>query len=213
VREGRDRKLPRGQIEECIVNMKASRTRETSETKIRVSLDLRGGGTSRISTTIPFFDHMLTLMAKHGFLNLEVEGQGDTEIDFHHTVEDTGITLGEALNEALGDRAGIRRYGSATVPMDEALATVNIDLCSRPYLVYNVEPVSGRSGGFDIDLAEQFFRALVNSIPATVHFNLHYGSNEHHVLEALFKAFGQALAVAVEVDPRIQGAFSTKGSL
>jgi len=195
------------------VKRKAEQTRQTSETCIRVSLDLEGDGSGRIDTTIPFFDHMLTLMAKHGFLNLEVEGQGDTDIDFHHTVEDTGITLGETLSEALGDRAGIRRYGRATVPMDEAMATVNIDLCSRPYLVYNVEPVSGRSGGFDIDLAEQFFRALVNSIPATVHFNLHYGSNEHHVLEAIFKAFGQALAVAVEVDPRIRGAFSTKGSL
>jgi imidazoleglycerol-phosphate dehydratase len=128
-------------------------------------------------------------------------------------VEDTGITLGEALNSALGDRSGIRRYGQATVPMDEALATVNIDLCSRPYLVYNVEAAAGGVGAFDIDLAEQFFRALVSSLAATVHFNLHYGANQHHVLEALFKAFGRALADAVAPDPRLKGVLSTKGSL
>jgi imidazoleglycerol-phosphate dehydratase len=156
---------------------------------------------------------MLTLMAKHGFLTVNVEARGDTEIDLHHTVEDTGITLGEALNSALGDRSGIRRYGQATVPMDEALATVNIDLCSRPYLVYNVEATPGRDGTFDVDLAEQFFRALVSSLAATVHLNLHYGANQHHVLEALFKAFGRALAEAVSPDPRLKGVLSTKGSL
>ena len=192
---------------------KAQRFRETKETTIRAAISLEGAGPSRISTTIPFFDHMLDLMARHGFFSLEIEAKGDTEVDLHHTVEDTGITLGEAVNEALGGREGIRRYGQATVPMDEALATVTVDLCSRPYLVYNVEPRSGQGGGFDIDLAEQFFRAIVNSMAATVHFNLHYGTNQHHILEALFKAFGRALSEAVSIDPRLEGVLSTKGSL
>jgi imidazoleglycerol-phosphate dehydratase len=192
---------------------KAQRYRETTETKIRVSVNLDGSGSSRIATTIPFFDHMLNLMARHGLFSLEIEASGDTEVDLHHTVEDTGITFGEALNEALGDRAGIRRYGQASVPMDEALAAVNIDLCSRPYLVYNVGPRAGQSGGFDIDMVEQFFRALVNSMAATVHFNLLYGTNQHHILEALFKAFGRALAEAVSAEPRLEGVLSTKGRL
>jgi imidazoleglycerol-phosphate dehydratase len=192
---------------------KAQRDRETTETKIRVSVNLDDGGSSRIATTIPFFDHMLNLMARHGLFSLEIEASGDTEVDLHHTVEDTGITFGEALNEALGDRAGIRRYGQATVPMDEALAAVNIDLCSRPYLVYNVEPRAGQSGGFDIDMVEQFFRALVSTMAATVHFNLLYGTNQHHILEALFKAFGRALAEAVSAEPRLEGVLSTKGRL
>ena len=192
---------------------KAQRYRETTETKIRVSVNLDGGGPSRIATTIPFFDHMLDLMSRHGLFSLEIEASGDTEVDLHHTVEDTGITLGEAVNEALGGREGIRRYGQASVPMDEALATVTVDLCSRPYLVYNVEPRSGQTGGFDIDLAEQFFRAIINSMAATVHFNLHYGTNQHHILEALFKAFGRALSEAVSIDPRLEGVLSTKGSL
>jgi imidazoleglycerol-phosphate dehydratase len=192
---------------------KTRRSRETSETKIMAAVNLDGDGSTRIATTIPFFDHMLALMARHGFFSLEIEAAGDTDVDMHHTVEDTGITLGEALNEALGDRAGIRRYGQAAVPMDETLATVNIDLCSRPYLVYNVQPRAGQVGGFDIDLAEQFFRAIVNSMAATVHLNLHYGTNQHHILEALFKAFGRALSEAVSVDPRLEGVLSTKGRL
>lgn len=192
---------------------KGQRYRETSETKISLTVNLDGDGSSKIHTTIPFFDHMLTLMAKHGFFSIEIEASGDTEVDLHHTVEDTGIALGEALKEALGERAGIRRYGQATVPMDEALASVSIDLCSRPYLVYNVEPRTGGTGPFDIDLAEQFFRALVNSLAATVHLNLHYGTNQHHILEALFKAFGRALSDAVVAEPRLKGVLSTKGTL
>jgi imidazoleglycerol-phosphate dehydratase len=192
---------------------KGERRRETSETQIRIGVDLDGDGTSSINTTIPFFDHMLTLMAKHGFFTLEIDARGDTEVDLHHTVEDTGISLGEALKAALGDRAGIRRYGQATVPMDEALATVSIDLCSRPYLVYNVEASAGGEGAFTIDMGEQFFRALVSSLAATVHLNLHYGANQHHILEALFKAFGRALSDAVSPDPRLKGVLSTKGTL
>jgi imidazoleglycerol-phosphate dehydratase len=156
---------------------------------------------------------MLTLMAKHGLLGLQVEATGDTDVDLHHTVEDVGITLGQALRQALGDRAGIRRYGQAGVPMDEALASVHIDLVTRPYLVYNVAPAAGQSGGFDVDLAEQFFRALVTSLQATAHLSLSYGSNQHHMLEALFKAFGRALAEAVSADSRITGPLSTKGVL
>lgn len=191
----------------------AEKFRETAETKIRARVELDGDGSASVATTIPFFDHMLTLMAKHGFLSLVIEASGDTEVDLHHTVEDTGLTLGEAIHSALGDRAGIRRYGHATVPMDEALATVTIDLCSRPYLVYNVKALPGQAGGFDTDLSEQFFRALVSSMAATVHVNLHYGSNLHHALEALFKAFGRALAEAVAPDPRLKGVLSTKGVL
>jgi imidazoleglycerol-phosphate dehydratase len=166
-----------------------------------------------VRTTIPFFDHMLTLMARHGLLGLEIEASGDTDVDLHHTVEDVGITLGQALREALGDRAGIRRYGQAGVPMDEALASVHIDLVTRPYLVYNVPLTAGQAGGFDADLAEQFFRALVTNLKATVHLSLSYGSNQHHILEALFKAFGRAFGEAVTADPRIAGPLSTKGVL
>jgi imidazoleglycerol-phosphate dehydratase len=190
----------------------ASVRRQTSETKVAVAVSL-DGGPIRVGTTIPFFDHMLTLMAKHGMIGLEIEAAGDTEIDLHHTVEDVGITLGEALRKSLGDRAGIRRYGKAGVPMDEALANAHVDLVTRPYLVYNVPTVAGQSGGFDVDLAEQFFRALVTSLQATVHLSLKYGSNQHHILEALFKAFGRAFGEAVTADPRIAGPLSTKGVL
>lgn len=186
--------------------------RETNETKVEVAVDLAGGPIT-VRTTIAFFDHMLTLLARHGLLGLQIEAKGDTDIDLHHTVEDVGITLGEALRKALGDRAGIRRYGQAGVPMDEALASANIDLVTRPYLVYNVPPVAGQPGAFDVDLAEQFFRAVATNLQATVHLNLHYGSNLHHVLEALFKAFGRALGEAVTPDARIAGPLSTKGIL
>jgi imidazoleglycerol-phosphate dehydratase len=186
--------------------------RGTSETNVSVTVGL-DGGPIQVRTTIPFFDHMLTLMAKHGLLSLQIEATGDTDIDFHHTVEDVGITLGEALRQALGDRAGIRRYGQAVVPMDEALASANLDLVTRPYLVYNVPKAAGQAGGFDVDLAEQFFRALVTNLQATVHLSLRYGSNQHHILEALFKAFGRALGEAATADPRITGPLSTKGVL
>jgi imidazoleglycerol-phosphate dehydratase len=186
--------------------------RKTTETDVRVAVDL-GGGPAVVRTTIPFFDHMLTLMARHGLLGLEIEASGDTEIDLHHTVEDVGIALGEALSQALGDRAGIRRYGQSGVPMDEALASAHVDLVTRPFLVYNVPPAAGQAGGFDVDLAEQFFRALVANLQATVHLALSYGSNQHHILEALFKAFGRALGEAATADPRISGPLSTKGVL
>jgi len=187
--------------------------RKTSETKVAVRVDLDGGGRADVTTTIPFLDHMLTLLARHGHLGLAVEALGDTEIDLHHTVEDVGITLGTALREALGSREGIRRYGEAAVPMDEALATARVDLCTRPYLVYRVAPVAGQPESFDVDLAEQFFRALTANLQATVHLEVPYGSNRHHVLEALFKALGRALGEAASPDPRVTGALSTKGVL
>ncbi len=199
-------------LEEAEVTRTARVARETAETKVAIAVDLDGGPV-RVSTTIPFFDHMLTLMARHGMMGLEIDATGDTEIDLHHTVEDVGITLGEALRRALGDRAGIRRYGQAGVPMDEALASVHLDLVTRSYLVYNVPAVAGQAGGFDVDLAEQFFRAVATNLQATVHLNLLYGSNQHHVLEALFKAFGRALGAAATADPRIAGPLSTKGVL
>lgn len=186
--------------------------RETTETKVEVSVGLDGGAV-QVRTTIPFFDHMLTLMASHGLIGLEITAAGDTEIDLHHTVEDVGITLGEALRQALGDRAGLRRYGQAGVPMDEALASAHVDLTTRAYLVYDVPPPPAQAGGFDVDLAEQFFRALVANLRATVHLSLRYGSNQHHVIEALFKAFGRALGEAATPDPRIAGPLSTKGVL
>jgi imidazoleglycerol-phosphate dehydratase len=190
----------------------ASIRRETTETRVAVEVDLEGGPT-QVRTTIPFFDHMLTLMARHGFFGLQIEASGDTDIDLHHTVEDVGITLGQALRQALGDRAGIRRYGQAGVPMDEALASAHIDLVTRPYLVYNVPPAAGQAGAFDVDLAEQFFRALITNLQATVHLSLSYGSNQHHMLEALFKAFGRAFAEAVAAERRSAGPLSTKGVL
>lgn len=196
-----------------MISRKARVLRETSETKVEVAVDLDAGAVYQVRTTIPFLDHMLSLMAKHGLLGLRIEARGDTEIDLHHTVEDVGITLGEALREALGNRAGIRRYGHAVVPMDEALATATIDLVSRPYLVYNVPASPGQAGGFDTDLAEQFFRAVTSNLQATIHLSLQYGSNQHHIIEALFKAFGRALGEATTVDPRITGALSTKGCL
>ncbi|MBI4918160.1 MAG: imidazoleglycerol-phosphate dehydratase HisB [Acidobacteria bacterium] len=189
----------------------ANRKRETTETKVALAVDL-DGGPYRVATTIPFFDHMLSLMAKHGGIGLAIDASGDTDIDLHHTVEDVGITLGEALREALGPREGIRRYGQAAVPMDEALATANVDLCTRPYFVYNVPRLPG-AADFDTDLAEQFFRALVTGMQATVHLALAYGSNQHHAIEALFKALGRALGEAATPDPRIRGALSTKGCL
>jgi len=190
----------------------ATLRRETTETRVAVAVDLEGGPI-QVRTTIPFFDHMLTLMAKHGLLGLQIEAAGDTDIDLHHTVEDVGITLGQALRQALGDRAGIRRYGQAVIPMDEALASANIDLVTRPYLVYNVAIAAGPAGSFGVDLAEQFFRAFVTNLQATVHLSLSYGSNQHHILEALFKAFGRAFGEAATPDARITGPLSTKGVL
>lgn len=187
--------------------------RKTRETEISLSIDLDGHAQSEISTSVPFMDHMLVLFARHGFFDLKIEGSGDTEIDAHHTVEDLGIVLGEAIRQALGDKSGIRRYGRATVPMHEALASVILDLSGRPCLVYNVEIPKAKVGEFDTELVEEFFTAFCNHAGANVHVNLAYGDNLHHIIEAIFKAFGRALDEATGLDPRIEGVMSTKGKL
>jgi len=191
----------------------ASLSRKTKETDIGIEWCLDGNGTARITTGIPFFDHMLTLFAAHGFFNLDVEATGDIEVDFHHTVEDVGLLLGDALNKALGDRKGIRRFGHAVTPMDETLCAVTVDLSNRPYLVFNV-PVDGRGGRFfDTALAKEFFRAFAMRAGMNLHINLSYGENEHHIVEAIFKSTGRALDQATGKDDRIAGVRSTKGSL
>ena len=188
--------------------------RNTTETQVKIRLDLNGQGQSRVRTTMPFMDHMLTLMAKHGRFNLMVNAKGDTEVDFHHTVEDIGIVLGETVAKALKDKKGIRRYGSFSVPMDECLAQVTLDLSGRPYLVYDVPlPKKKMIRDFDVELVEEFFRAFVIPSGITLHINVPYGKNPHHILEAVFKAFGRALDQAVQLDARTRGVPSTKGKL
>jgi imidazoleglycerol-phosphate dehydratase len=190
----------------------AERERGTAETQIKLSLDLDGGD-SRASTGVGFLDHMLDLLARHGRLGLRVEAQGDLDTGAHHTVEDVGIVLGQALDEALGDRVGIRRYGSAVVPMDESLAECAIDISGRPLCVFDAELPVGSIAGFDTELAEEFFRAVANSAKLTLHVSVRYGTNAHHMIEASFKAFARALRVAVSIDPEESGVPSTKGTL
>ncbi len=187
--------------------------RVTKETRIRLSLGLDGTGDAKICTSVPFLDHMLDLFARHGLFDLQVEAQGDIDIDFHHTVEDVGIVLGEALKRALGDKAGIRRYGQATVPMDETLATAAIDLSGRSYLCFNVPLPKVKIGEFDVELVKEFFQGFANTACLNIHLNLMYGENTHHIIEACFKAFARALDEATANDPRISGVMSTKGKL
>jgi imidazoleglycerol-phosphate dehydratase len=189
----------------------ATRERITGETEVRLSLDLDGGEASA-STGVGFLDHMLDLLARHGRLGLEVKASGDLETGAHHTVEDVGIVLGQALDEALGDRAGIRRYGSATVPMDESLAECAIDISGRPFCVFDADLPPTSIAGFDTELAEEFFRAVSNSAKLTLHVSVR-GTNAHHMIEACFKAFARALQVAVSIDPEESGVPSTKGTL
>lgn len=187
--------------------------RKTGETEISVELNLDGKGEPDISTSIPFFDHMLTLFSVHGFFDLKVRAAGDIQVDFHHTVEDVGLVLGEALDLALGERKGIERYGHAVTPMDETLTAVTVDLSKRPFLVYNV-PDAGRGGGrFDVILAKEFFRAFSNRSGMNLHINVAYGENEHHIIESIFKALGRALDGATTPDERISGVRSSKGAL
>jgi imidazoleglycerol-phosphate dehydratase len=186
--------------------------RQTAETNITVSLDLDGAGSYTIHTGIPFFDHMLSMIARHGFFDLAIQAEGDLEVDYHHTVEDVGICLGQAFYQAMGSKQGMRRYTSASVPLEETLASVVVDFCDRPYLVYNVAIPSGRIGTFDVELVETFFLGLVSHSRATMHLNLHYGRNRHHIVEALFKAFGRAADEATQLDPRLHGMLTTKGS-
>lgn len=189
-------------------------TRNTSETKIRVALDLDGQGQSKLATGIGFFDHMLDQIARHGLIDLTVEAQGDLHIDGHHTVEDVGITLGQALNQAVGERKGIRRYGHAYVPLDEALSRVVIDFSGRPGLEWHVPFTRSMIGDFDVDLAHEFFQGFVNHALVTLHIDNLRGDNAHHQCETVFKAFARALRMALELDPRAVGMVpSTKGTL
>jgi len=187
--------------------------RKTKETDVRISLDLDGIGISKIATGISFLDHMLSLFAKHGLFDLEVECKGDLEIDDHHSVEDTAIVLGEAFREALGDKAGISRYGAALVPMDEALCRSVVDLSGRFYLVYEAETKRQMIGNFSVELAEHFWRSFAESLRCNLHIDCLRGRNTHHILEGIFKATARALRQAVEIDPRIKGVQSTKGTL
>lgn len=187
--------------------------RVTRETRIKLSLAVDGSGEAKICTSVPFLDHMLDLFARHGLFDLTVEAQGDIDIDFHHTVEDIGIVLGSAFKQALGDKAGIRRYGNATVPMDETLASVAVDLSGRPYLVYNVRLPKVKIGDFDVELVREFFQAFVNNCGLNLHMNVMYGDNVHHIVEACFKAAARALDAATQPDSRIRGVMSTKGTL
>jgi imidazoleglycerol-phosphate dehydratase len=186
--------------------------RATKETTISVTWNLDGEGTYRVSTGAPFFDHMLELVARHGFFDLVVNATGDLQVDYHHTVEDVGIVMGRALKEALGDFSGIVRYGSSIVPMDEALCMVAIDACGRPNFVWTGD-LKGKIGTFDTEVVKEFFKGFVNEARLALHINLMYGENLHHKVEAVFKAFARALSVCVGTDARVKGALSTKGIL
>ncbi|MDY6791013.1 MAG: imidazoleglycerol-phosphate dehydratase HisB [Thermodesulfobacteriota bacterium] len=187
--------------------------RNTRETKISVELNIDGKGKQHISTGIGFLDHMLTLFALHGFFDLSIDAKGDLEVDFHHTVEDIGLVLGDAFNRALGERRGIIRYGHAVTPMDDALAAVSVDMSKRPFLVYNVPRNPGSGAPFDVSLAKEFFRAFTVSGGMNLHINVTYGDNEHHILESIFKATARALDQATSTDKRIADVQSTKGKL
>jgi imidazoleglycerol-phosphate dehydratase len=188
--------------------------RKTRETDIKLSINLDGEGKYTIDTSIPFIDHMLSLMSKHGLFDARIKARGDTAVDYHHTVEDIGIVLGKAVKQALGDMTGISRYGQASVPMDEALATVSLDISGRPYLVYRVTfPRKSKIRNFDPDLIEDFLQAFAASCSVTLHVDSPYGRNTHHIIEAIFKALGRALKQAVSIDPRVKGVPSTKKRL
>ena len=187
--------------------------RKTKETDIKVSLDIDGSGKTAIETGMPFFNHMLDAFGRHGLFNVKVDAKGDLEVDFHHTVEDVGLALGQAFKDALGDKHGIRRFGEASCPLDEALAKVVVDLSGRPYLSYNVKIRPGRVGDFDTDLPHEFFAAFANQLGMNLHIDVPRGENPHHIIEACFKSFARAMDSATQVDPRVEGVPSTKGSL
>ncbi len=188
-------------------------TRKTSETEVNIKINLDGCGTYDVDTGIGFFDHMLCLMAKHGLIDLQVKAKGDLYVDPHHTVEDIGITLGKCIEKALEDKTCMKRYGTVFLPMDEALAMISMDISGRPYIVFDAEFNSQRVGEMDTELVEEFFRAVAFNAGITLHVKILYGKNTHHMIEALFKAFGKALKEATTKDNRINGIMSTKGSL
>jgi imidazoleglycerol-phosphate dehydratase len=188
--------------------------RKTKETEVAITLNIDGTGASKVKTPIPFFSHMLEAWSKHGLMDLAIEATGDVEVDIHHTVEDVGIVLGQALRQALGDKRGITRFGAAFVPMDEALVFAAVDVSGRPFLVFNVPVARTRVSNFDLDMLQEFFRALAFNAEITLHVTMHYGHNLHHITEAVFKAVGRALADATRLNPRIADVVpSTKGSL
>jgi imidazoleglycerol-phosphate dehydratase len=188
-------------------------SRKTKETDVAVTLRLDGSGEGRISTTVPFFDHMLTLFARHGFFDLAVTAAGDTDVDFHHVVEDVGICLGEAFRRSLGDMGGIARYQHASVPMIDALANVAVDVSARPHFVFHCALKNEKVGSFDVELVEEFLRAFSQASGACIHVNVPYGSNAHHTIEAVFKGLARAMSGAVRLDPRVRGVHSSKGVL
>lgn len=192
---------------------KADVHRKTTETDIHLSLNLDGEGTYQISTGVPFLNHMLELFTRHGFFDLTLQATGDLEIDDHHTVEDVGLALGQAFRDALGDKRGIRRFGEATVPLDEALVSCVVDLSGRPFLAYNLTIRQEKVGNFATELIHDFFLAFTNQLGMNLHLNMTQGRNPHHIIEAAFKAFARALSSAVQYDPRVTGVLSTKGSL
>ena len=195
------------------MDRKTSVSRKTKETDIFIRFDLDGSGKVDISTGIPFFDHMLTAFTVHGFFDLEINAKGDLEVDFHHTIEDVGLVLGQTLSKALVNKQRIVRFGDASVPMDEALSRVTIDLSNRPYLVYNFPDTLRSKGEFDAYLAKEFFQAVCVQGAFNLHINSYYGVNEHHVLESIFKAFGRSLHMATRIDEKILGTLSSKGTL
>src|SRR4026207_2093555 len=187
--------------------------RKTKETDITVDLDVDGSGQAAIETGMPFFNHMLDSFSRHGFFNIDIQAKGDLAVDYHHTVEDVGLALGQAFKDALGDKRGIRRFGEASCPLDETLAKVVVDLRGRPYLLYNVNIRPGRVGDFDTDLPHEFFAAFANQLGMNLHIDVPRGENPHHVIESCFKRFPGAMDFATQVDPRVHGVLSTKGSL
>ena len=187
--------------------------RETNEVKVDVELNIDGTGDYSIDTGIPFFDHMLEQLSKHGYFDLKIKAVGDTEIDFHHTVEDVGITLGQAFDDALGDKKSIKRYGFSSIPFDETLSSSVIDLCNRPFFVFNVELPSSKVGEFDVELTKEFFQSFANNIKANLHIELKYGGNNHHIIESIFKSVAKSLDLATFIDPRSSSIPSTKGNL
>ncbi|HSG31964.1 MAG TPA: imidazoleglycerol-phosphate dehydratase HisB [Thermodesulfobacteriota bacterium] len=192
---------------------KAKVKRKTSEVDVSIDINLDGSGNYQISTGVAFFDHMLEQFSKHGFFDLTLKAKGDIEIDFHHTVEDVGITLGDAIQKALGDKKGIKRFGHAYVPFDETLVFAAVDLSGRPFCVYNMQTPKSKVGEFDTELAEEFFKSFTNSLKCNLHIELKYGDNLHHIIEATFKAVARALDTATSIDPRSNKIPSTKGML
>lgn len=199
--------------EEGMQMREATLERKTRETQIKVRVNLDGSGEAQVATGIGFFDHMLISLSRFGYFDLEVQAKGDLQVDSHHTIEDCGIVLGQALQKALGERQGIERVGDTLLPMDEALVQVALDLSNRPYLVWNVECPDGMIGDFPVEMAEEFFRALAVNAGITLHIHLLTGKNRHHIMEAVFKGAGRALGLAVRLNPRFQGVLSTKGVL